>query len=198
MSKVSLWLLLMSVALSTGCAIKRPVSEDYNQYLLNNDSQSELPTTDLEAKYLLDSKTINHKYEFRSAKAGIANVWVVEFGKMLDETLKANYVKEAFGKLEQVEGNNNSEGNLISFSLESYQFKDNRASVSLNISLSKGSGEILNKTYHSTGKTQGAKMFWGGVFAMKNATQQSTKLAIDKILTEFIQDINVKHVSKSK
>jgi hypothetical protein len=38
-------------------------------------------------------------------------------------------------------------------------------------------------------------MFWGGVFAMKNATQQSTKLALDKILGDFIQDINKKLTS---
>ena len=33
-------------------------------------------------------------------------------------------------------------------------------------------------------------MFWGGSFAMKNAIQQSTKLALDDILLEFIQDYN--------
>ena len=33
-------------------------------------------------------------------------------------------------------------------------------------------------------------MFWGGAFAMKNAVQQSTKLAIDNILRQLIADLN--------
>ena len=32
-------------------------------------------------------------------------------------------------------------------------------------------------------------MFWGGVFAMKNAVQQSTKLAIDQILKNLTSDL---------
>lgn len=33
-------------------------------------------------------------------------------------------------------------------------------------------------------------MFWGGVFAQKNAVQQSTKLALDEILRQLIADLN--------
>jgi hypothetical protein len=31
--------------------------------------------------------TENHRYEFRSAMVGYANLWIIEFGKILDETL---------------------------------------------------------------------------------------------------------------
>jgi len=34
-------------------------------------------------------------------------------------------------------------------------------------------------------------MFWGGGFAMKNAVQQSTKDAIDKVLTRLIADLRM-------
>ena len=156
-----------------------------------NEDVSSLPKTKLESEYTIDSGTINHRYEFRSAMAGYANVWVVEFGKILEENLQANYVQGAFGKLaKKQEGSADFENNLISFTLQEYKFESFQAYVSINISLTNGKGEVLNKTYSSTGKSQGGKMFWGGVFAMKNATQQSTKMAIDQILEEFIQDIN--------
>ena len=80
---------------------------------------------------------------------------------------------------------------LFPYNLENYEFKNYHAYISLNIALSENGNEILNKTYNSEGKSQGAKMFWGGPFAMKNATQQSTKLALDHILRKFIQDINI-------
>jgi hypothetical protein len=51
--------------------------------------------------------------------------------------------------------------------------------------------ETFSGSYQEDGKTQGAKMFFGGAFAMKNAIQQSTKLAIDQILRKLIYDINV-------
>jgi len=77
---------------------------------------------------------------------------------------------------------------MLRFNLENYAFKDHMAHVSLNISLEQNGNTVLNKTYHATGKSQGGKMFFGGPFAMKNATQQSTKHAMDEILREFIND----------
>ena len=50
-------------------------------------------------------------------------------------------------------------------------------------------GEIL-KTYREVGQQQTGKVLIGGAFAFKNAVQQSTKLALDKILQRLILDIN--------
>jgi hypothetical protein len=49
---------------------------------------------------------------------------------------------------------------------------------------------VFEKIYQADGATQGGKMFWGGAFAMKNAVQQSSKLAIDSILRQLINDLN--------
>ena len=61
---------------------------------------------------------------------------------------------------------------------------------------------IMNNFYHreslskadtdklASGNTQGAKMFFGGAFGMKNAVQQSTKAAMDTIMGQFIRDLN--------
>lgn len=192
MKNIYMLSLLATVALAAGCSINHPIAEDYNQYLANNEGVSTLPKTELEADYSINKETISHRYEFRAATVGYANLWIVEFGKILHETLKSKDVQDAFGRLEESTGENLDDGDLISFTLESYEFKDYHAYISLNIVFSKSGTMILEKTYHAEGRSQGGKMFWGGVFAMKNAAQQSTKLALDKILGDFIQDINVK------
>ena len=53
-----------------------------------------------------------------------------------------------------------------------------------------GGQALFSKAYQVEGQSQGGKMFWGGPFAMKNAIQQSTKLALDEILRDFIADYN--------
>jgi len=196
MKKINLVFILVIAVLASGCSINHPIAKDYNQYLLNNEEQSNLPKTGLKTEYLLDRGTITHRYEFRAAIVGYAHLWIVEFGDMLETNLNAKYVQDAFGRLERrsvIDGD--SESNLVSFTLENYEFEGFQAHVSLNISLTNGNNEIINKTYHSSGKSQGGKMFWGGPFAMKNATQQSTKLAIDEILSEFIRDVNNKSMA---
>lgn len=192
MKNIYMLSLFAAVVLVTGCSINHPIAEDYNQYLVNNEGASTLPKTELEADYSINKETISHRYEFRAATVGYANLWIVEFGKILDLTLKSKDVQDAFGRLEESASNNIVDGNLISFTLEKYEFKDYHAFITLNIVLSNGIDIFLDKTYYAEGRSQGGKMFWGGVFAMKNATQQSTKLALDKILGDFIQDVNVK------
>jgi len=113
----------------------------------------------------------------------------VEFGKILDETLNAPYVQSSFGELikagEEVKGF----GSDIKFTLNNYEFKNYRAYVSMNIILLDDGEELLNKNYTSEGESKGGQMWGAGPFGMKNATLDSTRTAIDKILTQFINDI---------
>jgi hypothetical protein len=48
----------------------------------------------------------------------------------------------------------------------------------------------LDKTYTAKGLIQTHKMFFAGVFGMKNAIQQSTKNAMDQVLVQLITDLN--------
>ena len=183
--------LIILVALAAGgCSIPHRPAEDYQQYLINNDEKSNLPTTSLETAYVLTPDTIAHQVEFRSATVGYANVWIVEFGKMLETTLQSEDLQEAFGRLSRQLDDEEFAGYLTTFDLLDYQFYDYGAHVTLAIAVSKNGEEIFHKTYDQDGKTQGGKMFWGGVFAMKNAIQQSTKLAVDQIITDFINNLN--------
>src|SRR6478735_1252317 len=133
------------VAAASGCTINHPVANDYPQYLVDNGSVGDLPKTNIKTGYSIDSATQNHRYEFRAATVGYAHLWIVEFGKILDETLNAPYVQSSFGKLNKSIPGAESSGNLVEFTLEKYEFKNYRAYVTMKIALSSNGKEILNK-----------------------------------------------------
>jgi len=190
MKKICLAVFAISiVSLFSGCSINHPVAKDYGQYLEKNATTTTLPKTNLKSDYVIDGATENHRYEFRAATVGYAHLWIVEFGKMLDQTLNAKYVQSAFGRLSKKAARDPQTGNLIEFNLEKYEFKDYRAYITLKIKLTKDGATVLEKSYTSSGDSQGGKMWMAGPFGMKNATQASTKSAIDDILKQFINDI---------
>lgn len=196
LNKMRLIIVLLGVSLMVGCTIKHPIAKDYPQYLANNKGQATLPKSTIEADYEIAASTEEHRYEFRAATVGYAHLWIVEFGQMLDATLQSEDVQASFGKLTKANGTAAQNPGVLRFNLENYEFKDHKAHVTLNISLEQDGKTVLNKTYHAAGNSQGGKMFFGGPFAMKNATQQSTKLAIDEILREFINDSKAAMVAR--
>ena len=121
---------------------------------------------------------------------GYANLWIVEFGKILDQTVQSRDIQEAFGRLEKQNDRNAETNSLLIFDLVNYTFNDFGAHVELKVTQKKSGVEQFDKTYRADGRTQGGKMFWGGVFAMKNAIQQSTKYALDDIFRRLIEDTN--------
>jgi hypothetical protein len=171
------------------CTITHMIEEDYPQYLATTSGSSNLPKTDKASTYYLTPHTQDSKYEFRAVMSGPGNVWVVEFGKMLDDTLKSADVQAAFGSLQKV-STPSSSGRLLIFDLEQYTFEDFGAHISLKISLSVSGKTVFEKVYKQDGKSQGGKVFWGGGFAQRNAVQQSTKLALDEIIRRLIDDLN--------
>ncbi|MFA6232462.1 MAG: hypothetical protein WC617_20185 [Rhodanobacter sp.] len=175
--------------LMSGCSIRHDVAKDYPQYLINNQGTSQLPSTTAASQYMIAPATASNHYEFRSVMGGYANVWVVQFGQILDDTLQSHDVQAAFGKLTKSTGNSADDGLLV-FDLQSYTYVELGAHVSLKVTYRRGNQEVFSKVYQADGTTQGGKMFWGGAFAMKNAVQQSTKLAVDSILRQLIADLN--------
>lgn len=172
------------------CTIPHHIAADYPQYLANNVGRSDLQTTNKVTDYALAPSTEQHRYEFRAVVTGYANLWIVEFGEMLDATLMSADVQKAFGQLTKVRDANATETDVLVFELQSYTFEDFGAHVALNISVRTAERVVFEKIYSETGKSQGSKMFWGGAFAQKNAVQQSTKLALDEIIGQLIRDLN--------
>lgn len=191
MKKIAKILVVISaIVAAVGCSINHPVAKDYPQFLSKNANANELPKTELDTDYVIDEVTKSHRYEFRAATVGYAHVWIVEFGKILDDTLNAPYVQNSFGRLEKRLTDLDKGDNLIEFTLENYEFKNYRAYVSLKISLLNDKNVIVSKTYSAEGDSKGGQMWGSGPFGMKNATLDSTKSAIDAILKQFINDIS--------
>jgi len=177
---------------TSACTIHHSIREDYPEYLAKNVGESKLPTTDRASLYFLPAATRDFSYEFRSFVTGGANLWAVEFGKMLDDTLRSADVQAAFGSLKDA-ASADAPGNVLVFDLERYTFDDFAAHITLKVTLMRSGTQAFSKTYRQDGKSQGGKMFWGGAFAQRNAVQQSTKLALDEILRQLIQDLNALH-----
>lgn len=184
----NLLLAVLVLASLCGCSIRHEITKDYPQYLVNSIGESHLPTTEAASSYLIAPATAAHHYEFRSAMVGYANLWVVDFGKLLDQTIRSQDVQTAFGGLVPA-ADSVGEGTLV-FELQNYSFTDLGAHVWLKVTLRRNGTDVFEKTYMVDGETQGAKMFWGGVFAMKNAVQSSTKVALDEIFRQLILDLN--------
>lgn len=175
---------------ASSCTIRHDVAEGYPQYLTNNTGSANLPKTDRASKYYLTPTTEKYYYEFRAVVTGYGNLWIVNFGEMLDDTLMSADVQKAFGTLTKTIDQSDTSDGLMIFDLEQYTFENFGAHVSLTISVYRHGNLVFSKTYVQHGKSQGGKMFWGGAFAQKNAVQQSTKLALDAILRELIEDLN--------
>lgn len=187
---LSICLVALFVLATSACSIRHVIEQDYPQYLVNNTGAANLPNTNKASEYFLTSNTQNHSYEFRAVTTGYANLWIVEFGKMLDDTLKSTDVQNAFGALQKVSDVSADSRALLIFDLQNYTFEDFGAHISLKISLSRLGQVVFSRTYTQDGKTQGGKMVWAGAFGQKNAVQQSTKLALDEILRQLISDLN--------
>ncbi len=170
----------------SACSINHPIAKDYPQYLTNNQTTT-IGRTNLNTGYALTPSTASHHYEFRAMMTGAANLWVVEFGQILDQTLQSSQVQSAFGKLTK---DIDTDGNKLLFDLVQYQFNDFSAHVELRVTYSHSGQEVFSRSYRADGQGQGGKMLFAGAFGMKNAIQQSTKLALDEILGKLIADLN--------
>lgn len=190
-----LTIVICIVVISSSCSIRHVVSEDYSQYLVNNEGNYQLPHSDYIAEYVLTPNTVNHNYEFRAATVGYAHLWVVKFGEILEKTLQSKDVQSAFKQLSKAKDEGTSEVMIIKYNLINYQFEGFEARVKLQITALKNGTVIFDETYFQIGISQGGKMFWGGPFGMKNAIQQSTKNALDKILAQSLHDMKLKIVS---
>ena len=184
MRKLLLLLTILSILTLSGCATK--VQNDYSQYLQNNTGQIALPAIERPFGYAVSPATQAHSVSIRSWMAGIANSWDVRFNDILLATLNSYDVRKAIPLHPEML----TDTDKIYFDLVSYEFADTRATIRLRIDTTLAGGTKLSKTYDGQGLDQGGKMFWGGAFAMKNAVQQSSKIAMDQILTAYFNDLN--------
>ena len=144
---------------------------------------------------VIDKKTLASKEVINSGMAGVANDWEVQPGEMLKQvsdiefpqmfesyTLQTSYPAEF----------TDADRAIIELSIVQYNFSDFHAQITTRVVVSKmepGRRVLLDRTYHGTGISQGAKMFWGGAFSMKSAIRQSSIDAYQKIFRQMREDL---------
>ncbi len=180
--------LVLAFLLMAAGACSHTVTDDYQQYLNNNQGKT-FPSVGYDVEYVLTPKTKGYTHSFKSAMGGLGNSWTINVGTVLDATLKSQDVQSAFKSLKESSGKGSR---VLTFDVEEYVFANHRAKIRLSVTETHNGKATLKKTYEQEGISQGGKMFWGGAMAMKNAVQQSTKDALDKILTSMMTDLKAK------
>ena len=171
------------------CACTVKTKDDYAQYLRNNEGVVTYPKQDGNFCYGMTERTRTHHHAVRSWMGGIMNSWEVEFGRVVHATMQSKDVGMAFAAPLKPLVEGASCPDLIMFDLINYDFLENKAKIRLSIRTVLADGRETTKIYYSEGRRQLGKMYWGKGLATKSAIQQSTKLAMDSILTSYFNDL---------
>ncbi len=188
MTLVRTILLSACVALA-GCAYN--VSSDYANYLESNQGENRFPRTNVNARYYIAPQVRGHSYQIRSVMAGAANTWNVHFGQMLAGTLESADYQAAFTSLTETKDADAAAGLVFKYQRANYAFTNTQAQIGLTIAVYRNGERVFIEKYSRKGISQWGKMFWAGALGMANAVQQSTKSALDKILTDSLSDFQV-------
>lgn len=149
--------------------------------------------TDSAINVVLSPATVAQTYTVHSFMTGIANNWNAQPGRMLEDVVNIE-LPQAFGPTQVVsayaEPSHGTHRLVLELSIPHYVFTDFRAQIDVHATAYKPGRQVaFDKTYHGEGFTQGAKMFWGGAFAMKSAIRQSSLDAYKKIFAQLRPDI---------
>ena len=170
---------------TAGCS--KQIHDDYAVYLQNNANTNIFMPTQLPFTYSLSPETKLHTLTVQAWMAGPLNTWIVRFSEILLANMRSHDVRKSLPNV--VEASPQPGTNSIFFHLVQYDFKNTKATIRLEITTRFADGSFQTKLYGAEGQAQRGKMYWGGPFAMKNAMQQSTKMAMDKILKYYTNDL---------
>lgn len=180
---------MMALATIALAACSMNTSNDYSRYLGNNPVSVNSSTAGSISCYFLPYPTQNHYYAFTTFMGGYhVTEWEVELGRVIDATLQRSELRRSFGELSKVSEPKCHAQDLLVIEVGRYSFTACQANLELTFTVNRGDEKVLSRRYAAIGIKQCGKMYWGGGFAMKNAVQQSTKSALDKILNDFIRD----------
>lgn len=142
---------------------------------------------------VITPETIAQRKLINSFMTGAAHTWEARYGEMLQQIAEVElpqmfrYYRTSSAYEEPKEG---LKGLTVELALQHYDFSDFHATV---VVQAKGYGAghtlLFDKSYREEGDTQGAKMFWGGAFAMKSAIRQSSFDAYKKAFAKLRADL---------
>lgn len=184
------FLIVPLAALLGGC-ISHDVKFEDVKYAVP--SMGEAKTTETAVVAVISTETLEQKVRIKSWMSGIANNWETEPGLMLRDVADIEF-PQVFGSYllssTYAEPTAGERRVTVVLTIPSYDFAEFKASVSVHAAVyGPNKVELLQKTYSAVGPTQGAKMFWGGAFAMKSALRQSSLAAYKTIFEELRTDL---------
>ena len=138
-------------------------------------------------------ETLEQRKPIRSFMAGPTNTWDVHPGEMLSQITAielpqlARYYRAASRYEEPQEGVPRLS---VELSLSHYDFSKVHATVVVQAKVY-GPGRVIifDRLYRGEGSTQGGKMYWGGLFAMKSAIRQSSFEAYRSAFSQLRLDL---------
>ncbi len=184
--RVRAGLLMVCAALLSGCFHHEIRFEEIGYSL----EQKQL---DASMIAVITSETVAQRKPINSFMVGAAHTWEARPGEMLKQITEVEFpqmfrsYRTASAYEEPREG---AKRLTVELSLQHYDFSEFRATV---VVQAKGYGpgrtQLFEKSYREEGDTQGAKMFWGGAFAMKSAIRQSSFEAYKKAFAKLRADL---------
>jgi hypothetical protein len=144
---------------------------------------------------VITPETFAQKKPITSFMTGAAHTWEAQPGEMMQQIAEVGFpqmfrcYRTAPAYEEPKEGLKRL---TVELSLQYYDFSDFHATVLMQAKAYRdGHAPLWEKSYREEGFTQGAKMFWGGAFAMKSAIRQSSFDAYKKAFARLRADLAV-------
>jgi hypothetical protein len=139
---------------------------------------------------VIDSHTLNREVPIKSFMTGIANSWDVQPGQMVKQVADIE-IPQMFKDYRFSEVYPEAPPHItLEITIPKYEFANFRATFILRAKAYSADKKVyFDNSYTEVGVSQGAKMFWGGAFAMKSAIRQSSFGALKKIFASLRQDL---------
>jgi len=142
---------------------------------------------------VIDDDTLNKTVVMRSPLVGYAHTWHAKPGQWLKQIADTE-LSQMFKYYEFYRDYKEPEvGNChltLKLTVPNFTFYRFHANISVCVTAYCENKKFLfQKTYTKEGKSQGAKMFWGGPFAMKSAVRFSSLDAYKQILSAIREDL---------
>ena len=139
---------------------------------------------------VMDSHTFNMEVSIKSFMTGIANSWDVQPGQMVKQVADIE-LPQMFKDYRFSEVYPEAPPHItLEITIPKYEFANFRATFILRAKAYGADKKVyFDNSYTEVGIRQGAKMFWGGAFAMKSAIRQSSFGALKKIFASLRRDL---------
>jgi hypothetical protein len=181
---------IMLVALGTGCTHPiafHPTGDEWHY------SIGAKPQRGASLAAVVDETTAAASYSFRAASTGVANLWVANYGEMLEQVadVELPQLVEIYRRSsEYLEPATGDKRLTLVLTVPSYEFRDYRAKMTIHAEgFGPGRTPIFSKSYSSEGDSEAGKMIWAGALGQKSAVRQSSLDSFREIFEQMRTDI---------